>query len=204
MSFDYYWFSCLLDDAAHERFEPRFLEAKQRARLSTESQRALDSWESDLSQFDGGHSLSAEASRLIHPVMQAFNLPGFDDLGKAFVSGDLSDYMSEETSFRFIILKRGAPASVLWRALGFDRARVLPGLFGNLLLAAHEVEPALAQVRRAYAGTSIDELVRLSLPMVADSNTESDVREILTMLPEGLERAHELGQGFLAVARPQV
>ena len=71
MSFDYYWFSCLLDDAAHERFEPRFLEAKQRARLSTESQRALDSWESDLSQFDGGHSLSAEASRLIHPVMQA-------------------------------------------------------------------------------------------------------------------------------------
>jgi hypothetical protein len=204
MSFDFYWFSCLLDDEAYERFEPRFIEAMQRARLSAESQRALDTWETDPSQFDAGDALSAEASRLINPVIQAFNLPGFDDLGKSIVSGDLSDYMSEETSFRFIILKRGAPVWVLWRALGFDRARALPGLFGNLLLAAHEVEPALAQVRRAYDGTSIDALVRVSLPMVAASNTESDVREILTMLPEGLERAQELGQGFLAVARPQV
>jgi hypothetical protein len=204
VSFDYYWFSCLLDDAAHARFAPRFLEAKQRARLSAESQRALDSWERAPSQFDDGHSLGAEASRLIQPVIQAFTLPGFDDLGKAFVSGDLSDYLSEETSFRFIILRRGAPVWVLWRALGFKRARALPGRFGNLLLAAHEVEPALAQVRQAYEGTSIDALVRVSLPMVADSHAESDVREILTMLPEGLERAHELGQGFLAVARPQV
>ena len=73
--------------------------------------------------------------------------------------------------FRMAITARHTPVSIVWHALGYERACLLPGRMGNMLLRPSEVAAALEQTRRAYAGTSPQELHFLisSLPSAAAS-----------------------------------
>lgn len=77
---------------------------------------------------------------------------------------------------------------------------VVPGHYGNLLVRASEVDAAPARVNRAYEGLSIDAAIRSAMPFISHSNEESDLRALVTLLPDGLGRAQLLRSCFLTLA----
>lgn len=196
MAVSYWWFACLVSDDDHRRIAPAFAEAQKKAVLSKSSMLAIDAWRRVPTQLDVDQAIDGD---LYNAVSGAFTLSGFEDFAAQFCTraGRFSEFLSADTCVRSAALRRCTPFAAMLRALG-DRAMSLPGTFGNLLVRADEVTTALARTNRAFEGLSIDHLVKEAMALVSHSNEESGVREVVTLLPEGLARAHELGVGFLA------
>lgn len=101
------------------------------------------------------------------------------------------------------ITARHTPVSVVWHALGYERAILLPGHFGNMLLHPGEVAGAKERVRLAYARTSsqylLDAAKRCGLSVY-----EQTLVDVTNSLPDGLAQAKERKLGFLALARPRI
>ncbi|HXK19318.1 MAG TPA: hypothetical protein VNG33_16005 [Polyangiaceae bacterium] len=208
MSFDHWWFGLHIDEAEYERFRPGFAAAAAKALLSPEANLALESWRSRPIDFEEPDveqlPMSPEKGDLINHFIWAFNLPGFEDFAAEFITGELSDFLTEERVFRFVSAKRNTPVSVLWHALGDARASLLPGLMGNLLLHPRDISEAHDRVTRAYAGTSAAGLFEQAMRYCASNVTADDtLTELISFLPDGLQRARDLGKGFLSLARAQ-
>jgi hypothetical protein len=207
MSVCYYWFACFLDARAHERVLPDFQAAQRASGLSDQARHALEAWRADPTRF--AHRVEhydPAWGEAFNAFIAAFNVPGFLELAHQFcrAEGKFGDYLSEDTVFRFVILRRCTPCAALWQALGPERAAQLPGVLGNLLLDPSEVKPALAQVESVYAAYSTDELVEQALPLVDHSNEAKTLEETITLMPEALRRAHAVQRGLLILSCPQL
>src|SRR5262245_3580756 len=154
MATAHWWFTCHIDDAEFQLLEPAFRSAEELALPSALHLSALEFWRNTPDCFDG-YELTPESAELINDFILGFNLPGFDDLARAVChdAGEFGTLLTEKKCFRFCMIDRRTPVSVLFRALGYERAARLPGRYGNLLLHRTAVAPALASVADAYAGT---------------------------------------------------
>jgi hypothetical protein len=101
------------------------------------------------------------------------------------------------------IAARHTPFSIVWHALGYERARLLPGQMGDMLLGPDEIAGAQG-TRRAYVGTSPQDLLAAARRYCGSIVDDDTLREVLDFLPDGLARARQLKGGFLALARPQI
>lgn len=128
-----------------------------------------------------------------------FDPEPFRDLGEAVLSS-----LTEETCGVFLSLSNCAPVAVLWQALGATRAAGLPGVLGTMLIPAGRVETALAQVRDAMAGLDLDLVVQRGHALCGFRDEISQVRPVLHLIQDGLQRALSMRRGFLAVGRPEL
>jgi len=162
VSFDHWWIGLFVDEAGYERLKPAFAAAAEQAVLSPQSEQAMAAWRKHPSDFDQGAApRSPEAEDEPHRFIWAFNLPGFVELAaQLFVNGGkFTEFLVEEEFFQMAICGRRTPVSFLWQALGYQRASLLPGRMGNLLLHPREIEDAREKTRRAYAGASPRDLL---------------------------------------------
>lgn len=205
MSFNHLWFSCLLSQADEQYFQPMFAEAQKKAILSSQSEEALQYWQSNLDRFTIDWLLSVSLEeRKIHGewynrFVWAFNLPGYTEL-----AAEIASFLSEETCFRYISIGGCSPVAVLWQAIGRERALLLPGTMGNVFLTAKQIASAAAQTKNALRDLAMNEAVTRGVALVGESDSEDSVRSIITHFPEGLQRAIDTGRGFMALARPQL
>jgi hypothetical protein len=205
MSFDHWWASFFVDEREHERFKPAFSAAAEKAILTLRARQALESQRDDPSAFDQSQT-NHDAAAAADAFIWAFNLPGFDRLAEEVLTqkGAFADFDAEKHHFRFVIAARHTPVSIVWRALGYDKAVLLPGLMGNMLLSPREIDAALEKVRRAHAGSAPQARVDAARAYCGWSVDDDTLQAALSFLPEGLARAKERNSGFLALARPQI
>ena len=207
MSFDHWWIGLFVDEAGYERLKPAFAAAAEQAVLSPQSEQAIAAWRKHPSDFDQGAApRSPEAEDEPHRFIWAFNLPGFVELAGQFIvsGGTFTEFLVEEEFFQMATCARRTPVGILWQALGYQRASLLPGQMGNLLLHPREIEDAREKTRRAYAGTSPQDLLDAARRYCSWDVYDDGLREVLGFLPDGLARAAERQRGFLALARPQI
>ena len=202
MSVRHWWISFLIDEAEYARFLTPF-ETARACPVPEEGTRGIDLWRADPESFESLAFLRGVKNEHVNDFLWAFNLPGFREFSKNFLlqSGPFGSYVREERVFRFVSLARNPPVAVLWHALGYERARALPGTRGNLLVAPGELEDAKTAVSRAYEDSSAEELVTRGVRFCeADIYSPDQVREAITHLPELLARASGEGKGVLAFA----
>jgi hypothetical protein len=201
MSFDHWWFGLLLEPRDVARVAPEFAAAEAAAILSPEATRALAAWRAQPSRF--GRDAAGE---LVDAFIWAFNLPGFDALAERLCTdGDAyGNLLAPERVFRFAMIARHTPVSIVWQVLGDARAAQLPGRMGNMLLRPGEVPDALAAVERAYAGLSARAMLDGAIAWCGMDASGDEIRDVVNFLPEGLARAAAEGKGFLSLARAQV
>lgn len=207
MSFSYWWFSCFLSDSDHQRLLPLVSEAERKTVLQPETETVLAFWRSHPERFEESWMLSVyrdirrQQSIWYDKFIATFNLPGYIEFGEAIVS---EEFLSKETCFRFIITRRCPPVAVLWHALKYERAVLLPGTMGNLFLSADQIADALTQTNYALRDLNLNEAIERGMRFAGHSNNTENISEIITHLPQGLLHALEIGMGFMAVARPQI
>jgi hypothetical protein len=206
VSFGHWWIGYFIDQSGYEKIAPEFAAATARAVLPEQSQRALQAWRRGPSVFEQDLEMSEQTASQIHAYIWAFNLPGFDWLAEQLLTkgGSLNTLVDYDHVHQMIITSAHTPVSILWHALGAERASELPGQMGNLLLRADEIDEALAKVRRAYTGVSQDDLLDRARRYCSWRVEDDDLQEVFGFLPNGLARARELGRGFFSVARPQI
>jgi len=198
MSVSHWWISLLIDEAEHARLLPSFRSAVE-VSVPDEGQRAIELWRSDPESFE-----SLGDNDHVNEFLWAFNLPGIDDFSKGlfFSGGEFSSYLGGDRMFRFVTIARHPPVAVLWHALGYDRARMLPGVMGNLLAAPNEVPTTLEAVTRAYKGTAAKRLLATGRRLCESSIYSSEpVKQTISHLPDLLTRARDEGRGVIAFAR---
>jgi hypothetical protein len=206
VAFDHWWLSFLAGEDEYERLLPDFMAAAEKAAMSPESLRALAAWRHRPSDFEEAAAMSEQLAAQAHAFIWAFNLPGFGGLAEELVTedGKLSGFCTEEHLFQMAITARHTPVSIVWHALGYERAILLPGHFGNMLLHPGEVAGAEEKVRLAYAGTSSQDLLDAAKRYCGQSVYEQTLVDVINFLPDGLAQAKERKLGFLALARPQI
>ena len=98
----------------------------------------------------------------LNAFIWAFNLPGYRELAGEILgaTGALEAFCNEEHVFRLAMAKRNTPLSLLWCTLGPDRAALLPGRLGNMLVSRDGIAAALDQTQRAFAGKSKSALLQ--------------------------------------------
>ena len=139
-------------------FSPSLRSCSSGTRAGRRGLTAIETWRANPTSFESRASLRDGRNERLNDFLSAFNLPGFRNLSKrlGLRDGDFSSYLTKERVFRFVSLARNPPVAVLWHALGYDRARTLPGTMGNLLVAPHDVSDASSEVSRAYDGISAE------------------------------------------------
>lgn len=208
MAFDYWWIGLFVDEREHARIQPHFAAATAKSPLSAEAWQAIDDWRAHPSEYEEDAWLTAsdELAFRVHAFFRAFNRPGFVELARKLVTmeGTLSDLVDEQHVFRMITTARHPTVSIVWHALGSERAQALPGQMGNLLLSASEAEAALETTRQAYQGVSREEMLAAARRFCRCSVDDDTLGEAMSFLPDGLEAAIARRAGFLALACPQV
>jgi hypothetical protein len=209
LSFDYYWIGRFIDASEHARIAPHFAAAAAKSELSLEAQQAIADWRAHPSDYeeDAWHEATPqEQVERVRAFLRAFNLLGFVELSVELITmnGAFSDMELNEQNARMTITASHPTVSILWHALGFERAKALPGQMGNLLLHPKDVEAALEATRRAFAGMSRESLLAAARRFCSSSVFDGPLREVLNFLPDGLETALARKAGFLALARPQI
>jgi hypothetical protein len=206
MSVSHWWVSFLIDETEYAGFLPPFKTALT-APVPEEGPRGIDLWRADPASFESLAFLRGVKNEHVNDFLWAFNLPGFGEFSKElfFRGGPFSSYLREERLFRFVSIARNPPVAVLWHALGYERARLLPGTMGNLLLAPGDVADAASAVSRAYDGTSAEELLVRGVRFCeADIHSPEQVKNAITHLPELLARASDERKGVLTFARSEL
>jgi hypothetical protein len=207
MSFAHWWLGFFADESAYASLEPHFSAAAQKAILTTAAEQALADWRARPADFEqDAFDASAAAAARVNAFIWAFNLPGFDELAKQLLTreGTLAAVATEDCLFRIEMVARNTPLSIVWHALGNERASLLPGQMGNMLLHPREIEDALKQTRQAYADTSRSDLLDAARRYCRRDVGDETLLSVLEFLPQGMAQAAKTGQGFLALARAQI
>src|SRR5262249_2659237 len=118
MSFDHWWFGVLLEPADHARIAPGFAAALEEAVLSPQAKRALDAWRPRTADFTRAGQ-SARHVEVVNAFIWAFNLPGFEEFAEEVFTDDALrvDLLDEQKLFRFAMIPRNTPVSIVWHAL---------------------------------------------------------------------------------------
>ncbi|MCP3465819.1 hypothetical protein [Bradyrhizobium sp. CCGUVB23] len=197
-----------VDEREHARIQPHFAAAAAKSALPAEAWQAIDDWRAHPSEYEEEAWLDASDQLVlrVHEFFRAFNRAGFVQLARGLVTMGTfpDDLVNEQHVFRMAITDRHPTVSILWHALGFERAQALPGQMGNLLLSPSEVESALETTRQVYEGVSREELLAAARRFCRCSVSDDTLDEVLSFLPDGLESATTRRAGFLALARPQI
>jgi hypothetical protein len=206
MSFDHWWIGLFIDASECALLKPYFYEAAKKAILSADSQRAIEAWRHHPADFEQEATITEAAAAEAHAFIWAFNLPGFDALAKEFLTrnGKFTEFVSEARSSRIVMASRHTPVSILWHALGYERASLLPGQMGNMLLHPNDVTAANEKIHLAFAGTSPQDLIDRAKRYCGLSVSGDTIQDILSFLPDALSHARKFRLGFLALARPQI
>jgi hypothetical protein len=205
MGVDYWWFGIFVDEDMHGHIEPHFAAAAANTALSPGSQRATAAWRARPTDFEQAAFIARpETADQTNAFIRAFDLTGFVELTRRIVIEGIPLVFAEETAFGMAITARHTPVSIVWHALGYERACLLPGQMGNLLLRPGEVEEALERTRRAYAGTSAPDLPDAARRYCGDSVSNVALREVLDFQPDGLAAALARQCGFLALTCPRI
>lgn len=207
MGVDYWWIGFFVDEPTYDRIEPHFAVAAANTTLSEQARQAIAAWRADPSDFEQEASISRpETADQANAFIRAFNLAGFVELTRQIVTqeGPLAEILIEKNFFRMAITARHPPVSIVWHALGYQRATLLPGQMGNMLLRHSEVEEALKNTRRAYAGISPQDLLDAARRYCSGSVGDDALRESLDFQPDGLHGAMQRKHGFLALACPRI
>ena len=205
MSYGHWWFCKLVDDEEVAELRPAFEAAAAQVARSPAQQAAYREWlhAGECIDLRDGRRRAAEEDQRVgnwfNEFTWIFNPEPFRELGEAVLAT-----LDEDTSAGFLMMSNCAPVAVLWQALGAARAEKLPGVLGNLLIPADGVGTALAQVREAMAGLDYDDAIERGHALCGFRNPRSEVRPVLDLLPQGLERALGARLGFLAIARPEL
>ncbi|MBR0831178.1 hypothetical protein JQ596_37290 [Bradyrhizobium manausense] len=208
MAFDYWWIGLFVDEREHARIQPHFAAAAAESPLSAEARQAIDDWRAHPYEYEEDAWLTAsdELASRVRAFSRAFNRPGFVEFARQLltIEGALSDLVDERHVFRMTITARHPTVSIVWHALGSERAQALPGQMGNLLLSPPEVEAALETTRQAYEGVSREELLAAARRFCRCSVGDDTLDEAVSFLPDGLEAAIARRAGFLGLACPQI
>jgi hypothetical protein len=207
MSFDHWWIGFFIDEAGYELLKPHFTAAAQKATLAPAAQQALMDWRTNPSDFEQDAFLAnPDAAAKINAFIWAFNLPGFDELAAQLLAqkGPLAKAAAEDRLFRIEMIARNTPVSIVWHALGYANASMLPGQMGNMLLHPRDIRNAEEKTRRAYADTSPSDLLDAARRYCSYDADDETLRNVIKFLPEALAQAAETGQGFLALGRAQL
>ena len=205
MSYGHWWFLKLMDEDDVAQLGPAFNAAAQQVARSPTQEAAYRDWLEAGECIDLRHDrrrAAEEDQRLgnwFNEFVWIFNPEPFRRLGEEVLST-----LDEEDNAGFLMMSNCAPVAVLWQALGAARASKLPGVLGNLLIPADGVDAALAQVREAMDGLDHDQAIERGHALCGFRNQRSNVRPVLDLLPQGLERALAARRGLLAIARPQL
>jgi hypothetical protein len=204
---DYWWFGFFVDERIYNLAQPHFAAAAKKTALSRQSRHAIAAWRVNPSDFEQEAFISRpETADQTNAFIRAFNLAGFVELTTDIVTGNgpLTEILNEQSLFRMAITARHTSVSIVWHALGYRRAHLLPGLMGNMLLRPDEVEEALEKARSAYAGTSPQDLLDAARRYCSGSVGDEELRQTLNFLPEGLAAAMQRKSGFLTLACPRI
>ena len=207
VSTDYWWIGFFVDEAMHARIKPHFEVAKAKSASSDEARQAIAAWREHPTDFEQtAPAPSRETAHQVNAFLKAFNLAGFVALARQLLAQDgaLANLLSEQTFFRMASVARHPPVSMVWHALGFERAKGLPGQMGNMLLHPDEVEAALEATRRAYAGPSGEDLLAAARRYCGLSANDEALCEALTFQPDGLAAALSWNEGFFALTCPRI
>ena len=206
VAFEHWWIGLWAGEDEYQSLQPHFSAAAEKTAVSLEAEHALAAWKLCPSDFEEEAMTNERLAAQVNAFIWAFNLPGFVELANELLTkdGKLSAFCIEERIFRIAIAGRHTPASIVWHALGYERASLLPGRFGNMLLRAGDVAAAEEKVRSAYAGTSRQDLLDTAKRYCGGSVCEGTLSEAIDFLPEGLAQARQRTLGFLALARPQL
>jgi hypothetical protein len=198
---DYWWFGFLIAEDDHAKllapFEAACREAQRSRALHVP---AIDAWRANPETFEDGVRTDNHA---VNAFQAAFLSPGFEALMRSLVmkGGALTDLALEEVVFRFTRISRSPPVSVLWHALGFDRARALPGHMGNLLVHPRDAARISNEIDAVYRGLDLEAAVERGYRFCSGSESSTDpIRDVVTLLPDGLRRAAETAKGFFAIS----
>jgi hypothetical protein len=113
---------------------------------------------------------------------------------------DLIDVLrpSENPYLGSIGTDRTVPTAVLWYAIGPDKAALVPGRFGNMLLQNAEIPDALERISSALAVAPSEFAERVGFMLEHTNNDhEETIRELRTKLIDALSQAKGLGVGFM-------
>jgi hypothetical protein len=207
LSVNYWWIGFFVDEAMHARIKPHFDAATAKSALSAEAQQAIASWcERPSGYEETAPGPTREKAERTNAFLSAFNPSGFVALARQLLAHDgaLADLLAEQKLFRMASTARHPPVSMVWHALGFERAKGLPGQMGNMLLSPAEVEPALEATRRAFEGPPADHLLAVARRYCGLSVNDESLREALTFQPDGLAAAFEWNEGFFALTCPRI
>jgi hypothetical protein len=201
MGVDYWWFGFLITEGDHARIRPLFEVARREAE-GTQALHApaIEAWRANPESYEDGVRTDNHAT---NAFQAAFLSPGFEALLRSLVmkGGALVDLAREEVVFRFTSIHRSPPVAVLWHALGFDRARALPGHMGNLLIHPRDAARTSKEVDAVYRGLDLDDAFQRGYSFCSGSEfSTGPVNDVVTLLPDGLRRAAELGKGFFAIS----
>jgi hypothetical protein len=207
VSVNYWWIGFFVDEAMHARIKPHFDAATAKSALSAEAQQAIAAWCERPTGFEEtAPSPAREKADRTNAFLKAFNLTGFVALARQLLAqdGTLACLLNEQRLFRMASTARHPPVSMVWHALGFERAKGLPGQMGNTLLSPTEVEAALEATRRAFEGPPADQLLAVARRYCGLSVNDESLREALTFQPDGLAAALEWNEGFFALTCPRI
>jgi hypothetical protein len=206
MSFAHWWIAISIDEDDYKLIEPYFAAASEKAALSEESRQAIEAWRRDPSHIEQDSSNSETAALLANPFIGAFNLPGFDALAEQFLmaNGRFVQFCDEARVLKMAITARYTPVSILWSALGYDRAIRLPGRMGNMILRPDQIVRAQEKTHEAYSVAKPDALLQAAKRYCDQSIDDDSLREIIDFLPAALACAKALRRGLLTLARAQI
>lgn len=203
MSFDHWWFGLVLPGDTISALRAPYEAAKAQAHLTPEAHQALTTWAEHPDWFESAAvEASDNAAQWADAFIKAFALPGFDAFAREFCksNGAYASLMREDTVSGFIVMPSYAPVGVLWHALGARTAGALPGLMGNMLLMPDEIGDAALAVSRTLASYRHADLLTAMRRLCGPYATDDLLEQVLAFLPNGLSRALERGNGFLALA----
>lgn len=207
MSFDHWWFGLVLPGDTISALREPFDAAKARAHLTPSAHQALTTWAEHPEWFESAAVESSDnAAQWVDAFIKAFTLPGFDQFARAFckAEGAYAGLMREDTVSGFIVMPSYAPVAVLWHALGAQTAGALPGLMGNMCLPPDAVGDAALAVSRTLGSFRHADLVAAMRRFCGPYATDDLLEQVLRFLPDGLSRAVEQGNGFLALALARI
>jgi hypothetical protein len=195
MSISQWWMHTLVPDDAFETVRSAFEQAREHEVLPALP--ALNELEAAVAQ--NAHARSPEGLALIVRYHASFNLQAYADVGRRLFQGDFGFEVTAESTAGFVTTRNITPVSILYFAVGYEKARPLPGQFGNALIPYGQLD----HIKEQFARTFYDRercIDRASMLYSLDhSPCKEDATDIVDAWPNAIRRAKERRAGLLSI-----
>jgi len=196
MSVDKGWLFFRVEPKESVACQNAFDQAIKQAQLEQKSKQFLCTHKACLDRLD--HDAFLDSYELLYP--HAITSLA-DDI---FIERDpIFTWDFDSCNFKFVITNRIGAAEVLCYAIGWGRARRLPGYFGNLFIPPQAIADVLDLVEEILAEVDIDEFMWKGAE-AAIGCCEHIVPELRSILPSALKTVLKEGNGLLALNYPDI